>query len=178
MKALSPLAAVLALGLWTTAAYGDGGAILLHRDAGPFTITLFAAPQPLATGAADVSVMVQDRGSGDVLLDPTIDVTFGLAGTGGVQQTVRLAPRKSGNRMLQGANLEFAKAGAWHVTVVVHRGNYVAQVSTECTVEANSSRAMLVWFYVLLPVGLILIFILHQALKQNQAKRPRAADTV
>jgi len=51
-------------------------------------------------------------------------------------------------------------------------------VSTECTVEANSSRAMLVWFYVLLPVGLILIFILHQALKQNQAKRPRAADAV
>jgi hypothetical protein len=176
MKVLGPLAAVLALGLWATAAHGDGGTMLLHRDAGPFTITLFAAPQPLATGAGDLSVMVQDRGSGEVLLDPTIDVTAGLAATDALQQTVRLETRRSGDRLLQTANVQFSKPGKWRLTVLVHRGNDVAQVSTECTIEPNSSRAMLVWFYVLLPVGVILIFVLHQALKQNQGKRPRTAD--
>ncbi len=35
--------------------------MLLHQDAGAFTVTLFAAPQPLQVGAADFSVMVQDR---------------------------------------------------------------------------------------------------------------------
>ena len=63
------------LGMWATAAHGDGGTMLLHQDAGAFTITLFAAPQPLHAGAADLSVLVQDRSSGEVLLDPVIDLT-------------------------------------------------------------------------------------------------------
>ncbi len=70
MKALRPLAAVFMLAMGATAAHGDGGTMLLHQDAGPFTITLFAAPQPLQVGTADFSVMVQDRSSGEVLLDP------------------------------------------------------------------------------------------------------------
>jgi hypothetical protein len=76
MKGFCRLAAVLALGMWATAARGDGGTMLLHQDAGPFTITLFAAPQPLQAGPADLSVMVQDRSSGEVLLDSMIDVSI------------------------------------------------------------------------------------------------------
>ncbi len=47
----------------------------------------------------------------------------------------------------------------------VRRGNDVAHLSTECTVEPDRSRATLVWFYVLLPVGIILLFVIHQGLK-------------
>ena len=61
MKAFRSPGRVLMLGTWATAAHGDGGPMLLHQDAGAFTITLFAAPQPLHTGEADLSVMVQDR---------------------------------------------------------------------------------------------------------------------
>jgi hypothetical protein len=156
MKRLCPLAAVL---LWATAAYGDGGTMLLHQDAGAFTVTLFAAPQPLHTGAADLSVMVQDRSSGEVLLDPTIDITVGS------QPAVRLAIGQASNRLLQAAQVDFPKPGKWSLALSIHRGNDVAQLSTECTVEPDRSRATLVWFYVLLPVGIILLFIIHQALK-------------
>ncbi len=79
MKALYPLAAFLMLTMGATAARADGGAMLLHQDAGAFTITLFAAPQPLHTGDADLSVMVQDRSNGEVLLDPVIDLTVAPA---------------------------------------------------------------------------------------------------
>src|ERR1700761_4793694 len=61
MKALRRLATVLVVVMWATAAHGDGGAMLLHQDAGAFTVTLFAAPQPLQVGTADFSVLVQDR---------------------------------------------------------------------------------------------------------------------
>jgi hypothetical protein len=155
MKGLLPLAALL---LWATAAFGDGGTMLLHQDAGAFTVTLFAAPQPLHTGAADLSVMVQDRGSGEVLLDPTIDITVG-------SETVRLARGQASNRLLQAATVNFSKPGKWPLTMLVHRGNDLAQLTTECTVEPDRSRATLVWFYVLLPVGIILLFIIHQVLK-------------
>ena len=80
--------------------------MLLHQDAGAFTITLFAAPQPLHAGAADLSVMVQDRNSGEVLLDPVIDLTVGRK-RGRMQQTVRLARGQASNRLLQAATVHF-----------------------------------------------------------------------
>ena len=156
MKRLFPLAALL---MWAAAAYGDGGTMLLHQDSGAFTVTLFAAPQPLRTGDADLSVMVQDRSSGEVLLDPTILLTVGT------EQTVRLQKGQATNRLLQAATVHFSKPGSWRLAISVQRENDSAQLSTECTVEPDTSRATLVWFYVLLPVGIILLFIVHQAMK-------------
>ena len=170
MKALYLLAACLLLAIGATPARADGGAMLLHQDAGAFTITLFAAPQPLHTGAADLSVMVQDRSNGEVLLDPVIDLTVvdltvGPQAANATQQTVRLSKGQASNRLLQASTVHFSAAGKWRLILAVHRGNDSAQLSTECTVEPDHSRATLVWFYVLLPLAIILLFILHQALK-------------
>jgi hypothetical protein len=156
MRRLGALAALL---LWAPLVFADGGTMLLHQDAGAFTVSLFAAPQPLHSGAADLSVMVQDRASGEVLLDPTIDITVGP------QQAVRLTRGEASNRLLQAATVHFSNPGTWRLAVVVHWGKDSAQVSTECTVEPDHSRAALVWIYVLFAVGITLLFIAHQALK-------------
>jgi hypothetical protein len=158
MKALRRLAAVLMLAMGTTAAYGDGGTMLLHQDVGAFTITLFAAPQPLEVGTADFSVLVQDRSSGEVLLDPILDLT--VAGT-----TVWLTRGQVSNRLLQAATVHLSAPGKQRLTLAIRRGTEVAQLTTDCTVEPDRSRTTLVWFYVLLPVGLIFLFVIHQGLK-------------
>ena len=106
--------------------------------------------------------MVQDRTSGEVLLDPTIDLTVAS------QATVRLAKGQASNRLLQAGTVHFSSAGKWRLTLLVRRGNDAATLSTECTVEPDRSRATLIWFYVLLPVGIILLFVLHQVLKLRQ----------
>ena len=165
MKALGPLAVFLMLGMGAAAAFADGGAVLLHQDAGAFTITLFAAPQPLRTGDADLSVMVQDRGSGEVLLDPVIDLTFAPERPSPSQQTVRLAKGLASNRLLQACTVHFASAGKWRLTLLVRRGNDEARLTTDCIVEPHHSRSTLVWFYVLLPLAIILLFAIHQVLK-------------
>ena len=173
MKALYPLAAWLILTIGATAARGDGGAMLLHQDAGAFTITLFAAPQPLRTGDADLSVMVQDRTSGEVLLDPAIELTVAPESASAAPQTVRLAKGQAINRLMQACTVQFSTVGKWRLTLVVRRGNDSAQLSTECTVEPDRSRATLVWFYILLPVGIILLFVIHQVLKlRSEGKVP------
>jgi hypothetical protein len=170
MKALRPLVAVFILGMWATVARGDGGTMLLHQDSGAFTITLFAAPQPLQVGAADLSVMVQDRSTGDVLLDPAVDLTVVPEAANESPQTVRLTGGQASNRLLQAATLHFPSAGKWRLTLLVRRGGETVQVGTECTVEPDRSRALLVWFYVLLPAGIILLFVIHQGLKIRQRK--------
>jgi hypothetical protein len=163
MKALRRLAAVFMLAMAATATHGDGGTMLLHQDAGAFTITLFAAPQPLEVGTADFSVLVQDRSSGEVLLDPMLDLT--VDGT-----TIRLTTGHVSNRLLQSATVHFPSPGKRRLTLAVRRGSEVAQLTTDCTVEPDRSRATLVWFYVLLPVGIILLFVIHQGLKLRSQK--------
>jgi hypothetical protein len=164
MKALRPLALLL-LGLWASAAYGDGGTVLLHQNAGPFSVTLFAASQPLQVGAVDLSVMVQDKASGEVLLDPVIDLTIASKSADATPRRVRLAQGQASNRLLQAATVDFSRPGPWRIDVLVVRGIDTVQLSTVCTVEPSHSRALLVWFYVLLPVGIIVLFALHQVLK-------------
>jgi len=172
MKALYVLACLL-LAIGATAARADGGAMLLHQNAGSFTITLFAAPQPLHTGSADLSVMVQDRSSGQILLDPVIDLTVAAPVAGAAPQTVRLAKGQASNRLLQATTVQFPSAGKWRLTLAVRRGNDTAQLVTECAVESDHSRATLVWFYVLLPAAIILLFIVHQVLKiRSEGKVP------
>ena len=164
MKALCRLPAVFMLAMAATAAHGDGGTMLAHQNAGAFTISLFAAPQPLQVGTADFSVLVQDRSSGEVLLDPSIDLT--VAG----DTTVRLTRGQVNNRLLQSATVHFSSPGKRRLTLAVRRGSEVAQLTTDCTVERDRSRATLVWFYVLLPVGIILLFVIHQGLKLRSQK--------
>lgn len=141
--------------------------MLLHQDAGAFTITLFAAPQPLHVGRADMSVLAQDRRSGEVLLDPIMELTVAPPAPGVRPQTVRLARGQASNHLLQGATVNFSSAGKWRLTLRVQRSSDAAQLSTECKVEPDRSRALLVWFYVLLPVGVILLFVVHQVLKHR-----------
>jgi hypothetical protein len=165
MKPLYILAAWLMLVIGVTAARADGGAMLLHQDAGAFTITLFAAPQPLHTGAADLSVMVQDRSNGEVLLDPVIDLTVAPQAASATPQTVHLSRGQASNRLLQASTVHFSAAGKWRLTLAVRRGSETAQLVTECTVEPDHSRVTLVWFYVLWPVAIILLFVIHQVLQ-------------
>jgi hypothetical protein len=164
MKALRRLTAVFMLAIGTMAALGDGGTILLHQDAGAFTITVFATPQPLQVGNADFSVLVQDRSTGDVLLDPILDLTVSGA-------TVRLTRGQVSNRLLQAATVHLSSPGKLRLTLAVRRGSDVAQLTTDCTVEPDRSRTTLVWFYVLLPVGIILLFVIHQGLKLRSGRK-------
>jgi len=73
MKMRAALAAAL---LWPAAAYPDGGTLRLRQDTGPFMVSVFTAPQPLRAGPADVSVLVQDRASTEVLLDAEVTLTL------------------------------------------------------------------------------------------------------
>ncbi len=138
--------------------------MLLHQDSGPFTVTVFAAPQPLHVGMADISVMVQDRNNGEVLLDPMIEVNLDQ------EAPVRLLRAQTGNRLLQAAQVRFPRAGQWTLGITVQRGRDVARLRATCSVEADHSRVVLLWFYLLLPVAVIVLFAIHQVLQARQSR--------
>jgi hypothetical protein len=163
MRELRALAILLLLLGWVRASYGDGGAVLVRQDAGKLTVTVFSTSLPLQAGPADLSVMVQDRESGQILLDPVIDLAVNA-------QTIRLAPATSGNRLLQSGTVNFPHAGQWTLGIVVTQGANTTHLQAMCSVQAARSRTGIVRFYLLLPAFIILLFFLHQRLKRFEVK--------
>ncbi len=85
-------------------ASADGGRVRMQQASGNFIITLFTMPEPLTTGDADFSVLVQDRATQQVLLDAA--VALRLTAPSGEVQLVPLSSGYVGNRMLQAADPE------------------------------------------------------------------------
>jgi len=161
------LAVVLAL-CAPPLALADGGTVILYRDAGPFTVTLFAPGVPLHTGATDLSVLVQERAGGEVLFDPGVTLTATQPGAHAAPVAATLSHAMAANQLLQAANVRFSRPGKWRIALNVRRGEQTATLNTEVTVEPNRSRAYMVWFYLLLPLAFILLFVAHQTLKGRQ----------
>jgi hypothetical protein len=129
-------------------AAADGGRVRLTQNAGPFTVTVFTAPEPLTSGPADISVLVQDRGDGRVLLDAA--VVLELRAPGGSAPR-RIPARVGTNRLLKVCLVRLESEGAWDAAVVVRRAGSEARVSLSLPVAAAPSRLAAVWPLLLIP---------------------------
>jgi hypothetical protein len=162
------LALAAALLVWAAAraAFADGGRLRASEDAGEFRIAIFTAPEPLFAGRADVSVLVQDRTSGEAVLDA--DVTLELLGPGGAESVVT-AGRHARNRLFYGAEVELAP-GAWIAAARVRRGASEAVVRAPFEVR-DSRRAAVVWPYLSIPPCAVVLYAANRGLRNRSRKR-------
>jgi len=155
---------------WITAgaALGDGGRLRVYEDAGEFRIAIFTSPEPLAAGRADVSVLVQDRASGEAVLDA--DVTLELLGPGGTASVVT-AGRHARNRLFYGSDVELAP-GEWIATARVRRGASEAVVRASFDVR-DSRRALrgAAWPYLSIPPFAVALYAANRGLRNRERKR-------
>ena len=112
------LAIGLILGGLPLAAFADGGTLRLSETKGPYRISVLTSPNPFRTGPVDISVIVADAVTGDVLPDVKVD----LRSRRGQSSDVRHYPAIRGNaanKLLQSANFELPRAGLWNVQIEV-----------------------------------------------------------
>src|SRR6266446_2168991 len=57
-------------------ARADGGIIRLRGVQGPFSVTVFTAPEAASGGLADISILLQSRNTGEVVLDAGVSLTL------------------------------------------------------------------------------------------------------
>jgi len=55
-------------------ARGDGGVVQLHQAQGPFLVTVFVSPEAVRGAPVDLSVLVQWRTNGEVVLDADVSL--------------------------------------------------------------------------------------------------------
>jgi hypothetical protein len=162
------LALAAALLVWAGArtAFADGGRLRASEDVGAFRVAIFTAPEPVLAGRADVSVLVQDRASGEAVLDA--DVTLELLGPGGARSVVT-AGRHARNRLFYGAQVELAP-GAWIAAARVRRGASEAVVRASFEVR-DSRRAAVAWPYLSLPPLAVVLYAANRGLRNRGRKR-------
>lgn len=141
----------------------------LQQTSGELVVTLFTAPEPLVTGRADFSVMVQDRSTQQLL--PDARATLELHSPSGRVETLRLLKSVGANKMFQSATVSLPLAGEWSASLNVESGPNHALITTSFHVAENPSRRHIVLTLVILPFAIILLFCIHQYLRKKQASR-------
>jgi hypothetical protein len=167
------LACAIAALLAPPRAAGDGGAVRLLQAAGPFTITLFAAPAVLGVGPADLSVLVQSRPDGAPVLDAGVAITaVPPAGATTAPVTVDATHDAATNKLLYAATVTLPVPGNWTARVAVRRAAERAEVSCELPVVAAAGTLARIWPYLTIPPLAVSLFALHQWLVAR--RRPPA----
>jgi hypothetical protein len=162
-SARGPALILLGMALWPGAAHGDGGAVRLSQQAGPYRVTVFTAPTPLRAGPVDVSVFVQD-GAGEVLPDVAVRLTLTPAGRAGQSLTARASHEAATNKLFQAAAFDLAMPGPWQLVVVVEGPRGEARCACHIEVEAPPPRWVELWPWFAWPVVPVVLYLLHQVL--------------
>ncbi len=155
-------AIVLAVLCAASLARADGGTVRLQAPAGPFVVTVFTRPQPLAAGPVDVSVLVQDAEQA-----PVLDARVELRLTGPGDETMHTVPATrsaADNKLLYAALVDLPRAGAWTLDVAIARGTDAARVGASLPVEPAPPPLRALWPYLAFPPAAMLLFALHQTL--------------
>ncbi|HSP96511.1 MAG TPA: hypothetical protein VL049_04615 [Candidatus Dormibacteraeota bacterium] len=134
----------------------------LGQIAGPFTVTVFTSPTPLRAGPIDVSILVQDAHSGDVVTDAAI--TVALRANAQPSRTVSGSATRdqATNKLLYAALLELPAAGAWQVEIAIERADTTTTLAFAADAAPPLPPWRTYWPYFALPVIAIAVYGLHQ----------------
>jgi len=166
VKALG-LAMLFAAILVPASLRADGGVVCLRKASGPFVITVFTGSAELRAGPADVSVMVENRVSREIVLDDDVLLCLQSTGPGGRVLEFRATRQQATNKLLKSAIVDLPAAGEWKLTVLVRRGAEKAIVSTHLQVAPPLPRLAAIWPFLVLPVLAMMVFAANQALRQR-----------
>ncbi len=164
-KLLLPAAIMLA----HASALADGGAIQLRKEAGPFVITVFAAPAPVAAAPVDLSVLVQNRNG----LEPVLDATVAFilrSETSGAQIGVQPTRERAWNKLLYAAPVTFTESGKWQMHISIQRNGERIETSGTIAVVPAFDGATSYWSYIAFPPLAIVLFVARERLIRRKAK--------
>ena len=144
--------------------YADGPHIALHGTQGPYTATLFTAPDPLVTGKVAFALLVQEGENGAVAPVRAGRVALRL-GAGAAVEAVLL---RSGNDGLLQGSATVEQPGMYAVDVQfpgVHAE--AVRLTGVLPVAENHGRRSVIFWFVGGPAVIVLLFLAIQHGKQS-----------
>lgn len=157
-------------------AHADGGLVRASGVQSGLLVTLFTSPTPLRSGAADVSVLVQDAATRDALLDAQVRVRVAPQHEDAMPQVVALGPAAATNKLLQAGTVALPIPGPYRIVAEVRRGLARAVLVADVTVEPPLPPLLALWPYLALPPAVVGIFLVQQWLRQRSLGTARGSS--
>jgi putative membrane protein len=121
----------------------DGDVVRLQGVSGPFHISVFTAPDPIASGDLEVAVLVQDPETSAVVLDAAVEVAVQPPGVPNQSPNTALATREqAANHLLYAASIDLANGGSSELKVSVRRGEDRGAIAGSVLVVRGTESAM------------------------------------
>ena len=156
---------VTALLAFSSRGQADGGFVELHQEVGPFVVTVFSAPGRLRAGPVDISVLVQDRASGQPVLDGEVFVR--LKNPGGITLVERATREMAQNKLLYSALIDLPEAGQWELELTIKQGKETTSILGQVSAAAPTPFLLSYWRSLSLPPIVIAVFALNQWLRRR-----------
>ena len=182
-------------------AEADGGFVRLREAQGPFVVTVFTPFQVCHSTPTDISLMVQRRDTGELVLDATVDLHL-VPPAGGVIQTtdpvcsstnqamltaftlttnssltVRALRAPAGAQFLYAARILFPMAGDWQLQASIREGEQGVNIAGQLPVGSPAGRLSSLWPFLAFPPLVIALFVINQWLLSRRI-RTTAKETV
>jgi hypothetical protein len=141
--------------------FADGGMIVLHQQAPPYVVTVFASPAPPRAGIVDLSVLLQKGETQEPVLDAEVQIEITReANPIRVSATHKLAQ----NKFLYAASLPLDEPGIWSYTVSLLSAASPKPIVVPGQIAVSGKTPKLVGYagYLALPFVFLAVFALHQ----------------
>lgn len=151
-------------------AAADGGTLRARREVGPFTLSVLTSPSPLRAGMLEVSVLVQDRATGEPRPDLPVQLAWWPSGRPELVRSVQAAPGHGASRLLAGARMRLPAAGGWAVEARAPQ----ATLRLDLAVGPPLPPLWTQWKALLIPPLGAALLALHEWLRRQRAVRALA----
>ena len=135
------------------------------RHPGRSFVTVFAAPEAPRVGLIDTSVLVQDRGTGIVILDTTVNLELEPIANTNPPFPIRATLGQAKNKLLQAVTTYVPAPGWWAVKIFVRRDREVVVLATKLLIVPAARRLATLWPFLVLPPFAIGLFAIHQTIR-------------
>jgi hypothetical protein len=164
------LASLICFLLFSSLAGADGGTVRLSEQQGNYRITVFTTPTPVRAGPVDVSVLVQDAATGEVVPDVQVTIKAVPRDSPGVALSYPATAEAATNKLYRAAMLDLPEPG-WYTLEVSFDGP-LGGVQAQFELEAAEALPpwLALWPWVGWPFLAILLFSLHQFLVRGRSR--------
>ncbi|MGO9921998.1 MAG: hypothetical protein ACLQIB_45790 [Isosphaeraceae bacterium] len=144
----------------------DGGSLRFSAVQGGYRISVFTAPAPFRQGPVDISVLVQDPGTGELMASTRVTVRMTKAGQAALEYPA--TAEAATNKLFRAAQFELPASGRWEWRVEVDGSGGLAVVSGELEAAAASPRWQELWIWIGWPAVAVALFGIHQVLVRRK----------
>jgi hypothetical protein len=149
----------------------DGGAPVWSGRAGGYEVAIFQSPSPLRVGVGELSVLVQDAVTRELLTDAQTTVRFAPRRCPQEAQSVEFDREASGNSLFESAVLHLPESGWWDFELSITAPLERTTVQFATPVADAQPRWLSFWPWFSWPAIAVALFGVHQWLVSRPAAR-------